>query len=106
MSAGPIESLTNVSAAGAGTVLDCIQPQLQQVMVVVSGNGVSAGAVQLQGSLDGSNWFNIGSAVTTSAADTISTPVTGTIPCRYLRASITTAITGGTVSAWVAAAGQ
>jgi hypothetical protein len=72
------------------------------IMQVTSGVGVSAGAVQMQGSLDNVNWFNLGAATTTNAASTVFAPVvvTGTA-VRYVRASITTPITGGTVTAVV-----
>lgn len=72
------------------------------IMQVTSGTGVSAGAVQMQGSLDGVNWFNLGAATNTNAASTVFAPVvvSGTA-VRYVRASITTPITGGTVTAAV-----
>lgn len=60
--------------------------------------------VQLQGSLDGVNWYNLGSAVPTVAASTITAVFVSNSPAQYLRASITTAITGGTVDALVASA--
>jgi hypothetical protein len=75
-------------------------------MVVTSGAGVSAGSVQLKGSLDGVNWFNLGTAVTTNAANTTFAPVViANQPVRFLRADIATVITGGTVSATVASSG-
>ena len=72
------------------------------IMQVTSGLGVSAGSVQMQGSLDGTNWFNLGTATNTNAASTVFAPVivTGTA-VRYVRAHIATNITGGTVSATV-----
>jgi hypothetical protein len=69
-------------------------------MVVTSSAGVSAGAVQLQGSLDGVNYFNMGNPLTTNAANTTFPPVVvSNQPCRFLRAAVVTLITGGTVSA-------
>src|SRR5665213_364960 len=72
------------------------------IMQVTSGLGVSAGSVQMQGSLDGTNWFNLGTATNTNAASTVFAPVivTGTA-VRYVRAHIATNITGGTVTATV-----
>jgi hypothetical protein len=74
--------------------------------VVTSGAGVSAGSVQLQGSLDGTNWYNLGSAVSTTTASTVFTPVIVTATAaRFVRANVATAITGGTVSASVGLSG-
>jgi len=75
-------------------------------MVVNSSAGVSAGSVQAQTSLDGVNWANAGTAVSTTTASTVFPPVvlTGTA-FRYIRATVATAITGGTISASVGVSG-
>jgi hypothetical protein len=98
----PLPSLTNVSAVGAGTALDSGIARAYHAMVVTTSAGVTGGVVQLQGSLDGTNWFNLPgtSSVTTSAAST-TTAATATCAARFIRAAVTTAITGGTVSAVV-----
>jgi hypothetical protein len=75
------------------------------MMVVTTSAGVSAGSVQAQGSLDGTNWYSVGSAVTTSAASTTTTVVVTNTPARFIQAVIATTITGGTVSASVALSG-
>lgn len=101
----PVASLTTVStdpAAGPAS-LDNGQVRANHTMVVVTGPGVTAGSVQLQGSLDGTNWFSIGSAVSTASANTVYS-VSATAPARYVRAHIATNITGGTISASVASA--
>jgi hypothetical protein len=82
-------------------VLDGGVVRLNAVLAVTTSAGVSAGAVQLQGSLDGTNWFNLGSAVTTTTASTTTQVTSTTALVRYLRASITTTITGGTITAVV-----
>lgn len=98
----PVTSLSSVSTVSAGTVLDGVVIRPNAVMVVNSSAGVSAGAVQLQGSLDGTAWFDLGSAVSASSASTVFDPVVETgVYVRYVRAAVTTAITGGTVSATV-----
>jgi hypothetical protein len=100
----PAVSLTAQSALNTvGAVMDNGGCFSNHTMVVTSSAGVSAGAVQLAGSLDGTNWFNLGSAVSTSTASTTFAPVViSNQPVRYLRTQITTAITGGTVTAVVA----
>lgn len=107
----PLQSLTNVSTTGAGTVLDNTGVRNNHSMIVVSGAGVSAGTVLLEGSQDNVNWFNLLGAgiVSTNAANTIFGPLvpvtTATLtPVRFLRARVSVAITGGTISAWVASA--
>lgn len=98
----PVTSLSAASTVSAGTALDGVVVRPNAVMVVNSSAGVSAGAVQLQGSLDGTNWFSLGSAVSTTTASTVFAPVVETgAYVRYVRAAVTTAITGGTVSATV-----
>lgn len=100
----PTLSLSNVSAVGPGATVDNHGVRSNHSLVVVSGAGVSGGVVALQGSQDGTNWFNFTPAVTitTSTASTVFPIATGTLtPVRLLRANITTVITGGTISAWV-----
>lgn len=97
-------SLLNIGATGPGTAFDMINCRNNHTMVVTSGAGVSAGVVQLQGSLDGTNWFNMlgTSSVTTNAASTTFPPVhIVNSAVRFLRANITTIITGGTITAVV-----
>jgi hypothetical protein len=103
----PIASLTAQSATSATpTVLDGLSLRTTAVMVVNSSAGTSAGSVQMMGSLDGVSFYNLGSAVSTTTASTVFSPVvTTTTPFRYLKAIIATAITGGTISASVGASG-
>lgn len=104
---GPVQSLAAQSATTATpVVLDAGTVRPDATLVVTTSSGVSAGVVQLQASMDGANWWNVSSSsITTSAASTTS-QVTSTIAFgRFFRAAITTAITGGTVTAWVGAAG-
>src|SRR5271156_2966813 len=102
LGAAPVVSLSAQSATSATPVaLDGTVVRLNATMVVTTSSGVSAGSVQMQGSLDGTNWFSVGSAVTTSAAST-TTQVTSTSAfARFVRAKIATTITGGTVTAAV-----
>jgi hypothetical protein len=101
----PMVSLTAVSATGGGTALDGLVIRTTGVMVVTSSAGVSAGSVQMQGSLDNVNWFNLGTAVSTTTASTVFPPATATGAFRYVRANVATAITGGTISAAVGVTG-
>jgi hypothetical protein len=101
--AEPIASLVAQSTNQAGATLDNGAARASHTLQVVAGAGVSAGAVQLQASLDGVNFVNLGAAVATAAPGVFSLSSAGT-PFRYVRAAITTPITGGTITATVASA--
>ena len=95
----PIVSLNAQSATAATpTVLDGLSTRQVATMIVTTSASVSAGAVQLQVSNDGTNWLNAGSAITTSSASTSTQVNVSSAYARYARALITTAITGGTVT--------
>src|SRR5271168_1492460 len=97
----PAVSLSAKSTVSTGTALDGLTVRSAAVISVTTTAGVSAGAVQLQGSLDGTNFFNLGSAISTTAASTTTQTVVSSAYARYFRAAISTAITGGSVSASV-----
>jgi hypothetical protein len=101
----PAVSLSAVSSVGPGTALDGLVIRTTGVMVVTSSAGVSAGSVQAQTSVDGTNWVNAGSAVSTTTASTTFAPVVVTGAFRYIRATVATAITGGTIGAVVGVSG-
>jgi hypothetical protein len=101
----PVVSLTNVSATGAGTALDGLSVRQNATIAVTTSAGVSAGSVQLQGSLDGVNFFDLGSPVSTTAASTTTQVVVSNAYARYVRANVGTSITGGTISASVGLSG-
>ena len=92
-----VGSLLNVSAVGAGTALDGIIVRQNVVGSFTTSAGVTAGACQLFGSLDGVQYFALGSPVTTATASTTFTQVAQNVFVRFVRAQITTAITGGTI---------
>lgn len=97
----PVKSLSAVSATSATpTVLDGVVMRTNSLLVVVTGAGVSAGAVKIQASMDGTNWYAVGSPLSVSAANTVYTQA-GTVPGRYFRALVSTTITGGTITAWI-----
>jgi hypothetical protein len=101
----PLVSLTNVSATGPGSVLDAVSCRGNAVMTVTTSAGVTAGSVQMQGSLDNTNWANVGSAISTTTAST-TTAVTATSQFyRYYRANVVTSITGGSITASIGANG-
>lgn len=101
----PALSLTaGTSAVSAGAPLDGGAVRTTAVMQVTAAGSPTAGAVQLQGSLDGTAWYPLGSAQTITTAGTTVTVVTNSAT-RFARASVTTAIAGGTVAATVGLAG-
>ncbi len=69
----------------------------------VSGT-VTAGAVALQVSPDGTNWVN--AAAPTTLASNTNVQVTVTVSAKFARVAITTTVTGGaSVTAWLDATG-
>jgi hypothetical protein len=73
------------------------------VLVVASSAGVSAGNVQLQGSLDNTNLYNLlTTALSINAANSVFSGNAANYPARYVRANVTGTITGGTNTAWLA----
>jgi hypothetical protein len=101
----PVTSLFGASAVAPGTVLDNGAPKQAHSLQVITSAGVSAGVVALQVSNDNLNWFTTTASITTSAASTVSVATLADTPFQYVRANISTIITGGTVTAIVASAG-
>lgn len=94
-------TLSAVSSTGAGTVVDFGTAHEQISLAITASAGVSAGAVALEVSQDNTNWFR-GTPVTQSAPGVTQANQSGA--WRYARGNVTTAITGGTVSATLMAA--
>lgn len=94
-------TLSAQSATGAGTVVDFGSAHQQITIAITASAGVSAGAVALEVSQDNTNWFR-GTPVTQSAPGVTQANQSGA--WRYARGNVTTAITGGTVSATLMAA--
>lgn len=80
----PITLLNAVTASGASKTVqaDAGLPAFLQV------NGITSATVVLQGSLDGTNWSTLGTALTTDGLVTISNAP------KYLRANCTTYVSG------------
>ncbi|NBS91912.1 hypothetical protein EBS67_18260 [bacterium] len=80
----PITLLNAVVATGASTAVqvDSGQPAFLQV------SGITSATVALQGSLDGTNWSTLGTALTANGIITVQNAPT------YLRANCTVYVTG------------
>jgi len=100
----PIASLTNATAISNGASLDNKSCRANHTAQALSSAGVTAGTVQLQGSLDGVSWFNIGAALNINAAGAVFQGSSGATPARFIRAQITATITGGTVTVFIGSA--
>lgn len=101
----PVQSIVpGTSATGRGSVLDNQGVRNNHNLVVTSSAGVSGGIVALQGSQDNVNWVTLVSTSALGASATV-TVVTSLTPFRYICANITTIISGGTVTAYIASAG-
>jgi hypothetical protein len=80
----PITLLSAVSATGASTAVqvDTGQPAFLQV------SGITSATVVLQGSLDGTNWSTLSSALTANGIITVQNAP------KYLRANCTVYVSG------------
>jgi hypothetical protein len=80
----PITLLSAVGATGASTAVqvDTGQPAFLQV------SGITSATVVLQGSLDGTNWSTIGTALTANGIITVQNAP------KYLRANCTVYVSG------------
>ena len=80
----PITLLNGVGATGASTAVqvDTGQPAFLQV------SGITSATVALQGSLDGTNWSTIGTALTANGIITVQNAP------KYLRANCTVYVSG------------
>lgn len=87
-------SSTGTDASGA---IDFGTARANITLVITTSAGVSAGATALELSQDNTNWFRR-TAVTTNTASTVFQD-SAVGAWRYARGNVTTAITGGTVSA-------
>lgn len=94
---------TNKTSTGNSTVVQALGAAYVTAQMNITGTGPSA-TIQLQGSLDGSNWDNIGSAATvTSTSFVYKTEIQ---VYRYYQLNMS-AISGTSpsVNAWIAAIG-
>lgn len=80
----PITLLADVAATGASRAVqaDAGQPAFLQV------SGITSATVALEGSLDGSNWTTVGTALTANGLITVANAP------KYLRANCTVYVTG------------
>ena len=80
----PITILNAVVATGASSAVqaDAGQPAFLQV------SGITSATVALEGSLDGSNWTTVGTALTANGLITVANAP------KYLRANCTAYVTG------------
>lgn len=102
---GPVQSIASgTSAAGAGASVDLGVPRSNHSLAILGSAGITAGAVKLEGSLDNKNWFQLVAPVT-AVVSAVAAGSVADFPARYVRANISTAITGGTVGVLVASAG-
>lgn len=94
-------TLTAVSATTTGTVYDLGYLTRDYTFVITSSATLTAGVIRLFGSIDNTSFVQIGSDITCSTdfPSATSKAYSGATNYRYLRADITTTITGGTVTA-------
>jgi hypothetical protein len=88
-------TIATTSVAGTVTSAVDVGYATTKTYHLASDGAVSAGAVQMQGSNDGTNWYNTGSAITPgNGAGTFAILQTDTQPWRYVRARVSTTLVG------------
>jgi hypothetical protein len=103
----------NAATTGTGTPIDFGNANQSVTFQVVGSAGISAGAVQFMGSVDGVTYTTLGTP-TLGGGGTAANPLTvaantsylmsyNGIAIRYLRCDVSTNITGGSVTAKVMA---
>lgn len=99
-------SLSAKSAVSNGTVFDGLTVRSNAVLTVTTTAGVSAGTVVLQASNDGVNFYAAsGASISTTTASATSSVVETNVFACYFRAAITSAISGGQITASVGVSG-
>lgn len=101
-----VTSLNAATAISTGTIYDLGYLSRDYTFVGTSSATLTAGTVQLQGSIDGTTFVPIGTdiALATDFTTATSKAYTGSTDYRYLRASITVTVTGGNITFKVLAA--
>lgn len=101
-----VTSLNAATAISNGTTYDLGYLSRDYTFVGTSSATLSAGTVQLQGSIDNTTFVPIGTdvALATDFATATSKAYTGSVDYRYFRASITVTVTGGNITFKVLAA--
>lgn len=101
-----VTSLNAATAVSNGTVYDLGYLSRDYTFVGTSSATLTAGTVQLQGSIDGTTFVPIGTdiALATDFTAATSKAYTGSTDYRYFRASITVTVTGGTITFKILAA--
>lgn len=95
-----VKVFTAKTTSGDAGTLDNVTPRSAHTLQVNSGAGVSAGVVTLEASLDGTTFSSLGTVTTNAASSSFFFSIADK-PFRYLRARVSTTITGGSVDAYV-----
>lgn len=79
-----------LASSATGTSVDVREASHIAIQPVASGSSI-LGSVQMQGSLDNSNWGNIGSAINIASANLIPVDLSSFAGIPYMRANFTNA---------------
>lgn len=101
-----VTSLNAATAISSGAVYDLGYLSRDYTFVGTSSATLTAGVVRLFGSIDNTNFVQIGTDITLSTdfPSALSKSYTGATDYRYFRADITTTVTGGTITFKILAA--
>lgn len=101
-----VTSLNAATAVSSGAVYDLGYLSRDYTFVGTSSATLTAGVVRLFGSIDNTNFIQIGTDITlaTDFPSALSKSYTGATDYRYFRADITTTVTGGNITFKILAA--
>ena len=96
---GLTQSVAATTATGAGTTISTPPTQTVAMQVTHTSTAATATDVKIEGSLDGTNWFDIGATQSFTTATTVVYVSTGTFVASLVRANVTAHTSTGTVTA-------
>lgn len=96
---GLLASVAATTATGAGTAFG-VQPTEKVAMQVTAASTAATGTqVKIEGSLDGTNWFDVGGTQTYTSTGTSIYVSTGTFVATVVRANVVVHAATGTIAA-------
>lgn len=93
------KSVVNTTSTGPGTSM---KGNFRAASIQVTRTSTGIVTAQMEGSLDGTNWTNLGAAATAAVAGTVLSATTGAFLVTHLRATLTTHAAVGKATIWIA----
>lgn len=93
--------LSAATVTGAGSAFECWDERQAFQALGTTSSGAGAASIKIQGSLDNSNWIDLGTITLTLATTSSSDGFGIDVPWRYVRANVSSISgTGASVTVW------